>query len=519
MSTQKPVEVATQERAGRTITVRCPADGRVVAEVKDHTPDEVGAIAQELRLAQPAWAASGFDERARWLGRWRDWVLDHQERLLELLQQEAGKSYGDASIEILAAVEVINYYVGHGKDFLADEHPRPAGLANQVKRLRVRHHPHQLVGVITPWNYPLAMPFMDVPQALLAGCAVLSKPSEETPLAWQEAVRGWQEDLGAPNVLACTTGLGPTGASVVDTVDMVQFTGSTATGRKIGARCGERLIPASLELGGKDPMIVLADADLERAANGAIWGGFFNGGQSCTAVERVFVEAPVYDRFVALVVEKARALRQGMDTPGSYATDFGAIANEKQVQLIDRHVQEAVARGARAVTGGRRGEHCNYPATVLLDVDTGMACMQEETFGPTLPIMRVADVDEAVDRANETDYGLSASVWTKDAAKAEWVADRLQAGAVNHNDAMMNVFQFPVPHGGWRSSGVGSRFGGAGGIRKYTHPQVYVTARVEPKTEMHWYPHTRRKGRLTAVMLPLIAARDWRRRLGLKARS
>jgi acyl-CoA reductase-like NAD-dependent aldehyde dehydrogenase len=256
--------------SARLIEIRCPADGRLVGRVADTTPDEVGAVALQLRLAQPAWEALGLAGRRVWLGAWRDWILDHQERLLELLQEEGGKSYGDASIEILAAVEVINYYLANAAGFLADEHPSPAGLANKVKKLRVRHRPHQLVAVITPWNYPLAMPMMDIPQALIAGCAVLAKPSEETPLALQEAVRGWHEDLGGPNVIACVTGRGATGAAVVDAVDMVQFTGSTATGRRIGGRAGERLIPASLELGGKDPMIVLADADLERAANGAV---------------------------------------------------------------------------------------------------------------------------------------------------------------------------------------------------------------------------------------------------------
>jgi acyl-CoA reductase-like NAD-dependent aldehyde dehydrogenase len=514
MSTE--ISTPSEAAAGRRkpIEIRCPADGRVVGSVADTSADEVAAIAQELRLAQPGWEALGVAGRCAWLGRWRDWILDNQERLLKLLQDEAGKSYGDASIEILAAVEVINYYVSNGPDFLADEHPSPAGLANKVKKLRVRHRPHQLVGIITPWNYPLAMPGMDVPQALIAGCAVLSKPSEETPLAWQEAVRAWHEDLGGPNVIACVAGRGETGQAVVDVVDMVQFTGSTGTGRKIGARAGERLIPCSLELGGKDPMIVLADADLERAANGAVWGGFFNAGQSCTAVERVYVEAPVYDEFVRLVTDKVRGLRQGMDPAGTFTTDYGALANAKQVGIVDRHVSEALERGARALTGGSAGEHCNYPATVLVDVDNSMSCMREETFGPTLPIMKVDSAEQAVELANDSPYGLSASVWTRDKATGERVANQLHAGAVNLNDAMMNVFQFPVPHGGWRESGVGARFGGAGGIRKYTHPQVYVEPRIAPKTEIHWYPHSARKGKLTATMVRLIGARDWRRRLG-----
>jgi acyl-CoA reductase-like NAD-dependent aldehyde dehydrogenase len=497
------------------IAVRCPADGRVLGRVANTSADEVAAMAQELRLAQREWETIGFDRRRKWLGKLRDWTLDNRDLLLGLIQAEAGKSYGDAGIEILGVVETINYYVTNGAAFLADEHPSPT-IANKAKNLRVRHLPYQLVGNISPWNFPLAMPMMDIPQALLAGCAVLAKPSEETPLALAELIRAWNEDLGAPNVLACVTGMGETGAAVVDCVDMVQFTGSTATGRKIAMRCAERLIPCSLELGGKDPMIVLADADLERAANGALWGGFFNAGQTCTSIERVYVEASVYDEFTELVVEKAKTLRQGMDKPGAFAADVGALANEKQVGIVSRHVEDAVARGARAVTGGEPGDHCNYPPTVLLDVTHEMSCMCEETFGPTLPIMKVNDAAEAVEKANDTSYGLSASVWTRDKEKAERIAGQLQVGAVNHNDAMMNVFQFPAPHGGWRESGLGARFGGAPGIRKYTHPQVYVTAKIEPKKEMHWYPYTKAKGRLTRVIVPMIAARDWRRRLGLR---
>ncbi|MEA2170760.1 MAG: hypothetical protein QOF76_4060 [Solirubrobacteraceae bacterium] len=517
MSTETPAKASTA--SPDTFDVECPADGRVVATLKNYSADEVGAIAQELRLAQPAWEALGFKGRAVWLGRWRDWILDNQDNLLKLLQDEAGKSYGDATIEILAAVETINYYSANGEAFLADEHPSPAGVANAAKQLTVSHRPYQLTGNVSPWNFPLAMPLMDIPQALLAGCAVLSKPSEVTPLAIQEAIRGWNEDLGAPNVIACVTGLGATGAAVVDNVDMIQFTGSTATGRKIGAAAGERLIPCSLELGGKDPMIVLNDADLERASNGALWGGFFNAGQTCTSVERVYVEEGVYDEFTKIVVEKVGKLRQGMDAPGTFKADYGAVANEKQRDLIDGHVQDAVKNGARAVTGGKPGTHCNYPATVLLDVTNDMRCMQEETFGPTLPIMKVRDAEEAIELANDTEYGLSASVWTKDKERAKSIAARLQAGAVNHNDAMMNVFQFPAPHGGWKTSGVGSRFGGAGGILKYTHPQVLVQSRVATKTELYWYPHTKSSGRIGRIALSMIGARDWRRRLGRKPKK
>lgn len=499
------------------ITVRCPADGREIGAIAVQTAQQVAASGQRLRSAQPEWEALGPGGRAKWLARWRDWFIDNRMRLLGIVQAEGGKSWGDATIEGLAAVEAINYNVTVAPAMLRDGHPRPAGLANKLKRLSVRHRPYPLVGLITPWNYPLAMPMLDCPAALMAGCAVLSKPSEVTPLSWIAAVEGWKE-IGAPPVLDVVTGDGTTGAAVVDNVDMVQFTGSTATGRRIGARAGERLIPVSLELGGKDAMIVLADADLERATNAAVWGGFFNAGQSCTAVERVYVENAIYDEFLDALVAKVRKLRVGMDQIGGYTADFGALATEQQLELVERHVQQAVEAGARILTGGHRGERGYlYQPTVLVDVTNDMACMREETFGPTLPIVRVADADEAVRLANDSIYGLSASVWSKRKHVARAVAQRLNVGAVNINSVMMNVFQFPIPQAGWLESGVGAR-AGAHGILKYTRPQALVSDLIEPDSEVFWYPHTARLGALQERAVSLLGARDWRRRLGRNPR-
>jgi acyl-CoA reductase-like NAD-dependent aldehyde dehydrogenase len=507
----------TNEHADTSVEVRNPANGTVAGVVPDMSATQVRDLADTLRAAQPAWEALGPDARARHLRRWLDWIVDHQEQVLGLVHREAGKSWGDAQIELLVAMEVINYYTKHGAQFLADETRRPHGPASLIKDLRIRYRPYPLIGVITPWNYPLAMPMMDVPGALMAGAAVLTKPSEETPLAWAEVVRAWNEEIGAPPVLGCATGRGDTGRAVVDVVDMVQFTGSTATGRRIGVRCAERLIPVSLELGGKDAMIVLSDAPMQRTIRGAIWGGLFNSGQSCIAVERIYVEEPVYDDFVSRLVAEVNTLRQGHDAQGSFATEFGAMATESQVQIVERHVADAVAKGARVLTGGTRGAHgLFYPPTVLVDVDHTMSCMREETFGPLLPIMKVADEREAVALANDSNYGLASSVWTTSKERAERVGTQLEAGGVNINNAMTNVFQFPLPMGGWKESGLGHRFGGADGIRKYCRQQAFVSERVNLPTETHWYPYSPRKGKLTGRVLRLLEMHDWRRRLGLR---
>ncbi|ORW23605.1 aldehyde dehydrogenase family protein [Mycobacterium palustre] len=472
-------------------------------------------MARRLRVAQPAWAAMGFQARRVWLERFRDWILDNEDRLLRLVQDETGKTWGDLPIgEIVASVDVLNYWARNAEKFLAPEKARPHNVMMATKRMRVTYQPHQLVGSITPWNAQLAMQMLDIPAALMAGCAVLTKASEVTPLAWAAAVDGWKE-IGAPDVLDAVTGRGEAGAAVVDAVDMIQFTGSVGTGRRIGVRAAERMIPCCLELGGKDAMIVLADADIDRAAKAAVWGGFYNAGQICVSIERVYVEAPVYDEFVAKVVELTRKLRVGTDAPNSYDADIGAVATPDQLSIIERHVADAVAGGATVATGGRRvpGPGLFHQPTVLLGVDESMACMREETFGPTLPIVKVADADEAVRRANDSEFGLAASVFTRDHAKGRAIAERVDSGSVNVNNVMTNVFQLPVPFGGRRSSGLGARHGGAEGIRKYCWQKSIIEERFNLPSEIYWYPTKARNIRLMTRAARLLSAGDWKRRL------
>ena len=275
---------------------------------------------------------------------------------------------------------------------------------------------------------------------------------------------------------------------------MIMFTGSTATGKKVMAKAAETLTPVSLELGGKDPMVVLADADVERAANAAVYYAMLNGGQTCVSVERVYVEAPVYDDFVAKVTEKARALRNDRST-GPGTADVGSMTFPPQVDIVERHVRDAVDKGARVVVGGERGHDGQggywFEPTVLVDVDHTMDCMREETFGPTLPIMKVADAEEAIRLANDSPYGLGGAVFSKDVARGEAVARRIEAGAVCVNDSNVNYTALELPMGGAKASGLGSRHG-ADGIRKYTQQQALLISRVHPKRDLHMYPYSAR---------------------------
>ena len=496
------------------VVVTCPATGKVVGRVPVATSVEVEAVAARLRAAQPAWHRIGVEGRSRWLGKWRDWLLDHSDELLTLLQLETGKSWGDANIEI-AGVQIINYWIDNAADFLADETVRPYSAANAAKKLTIAYEPYPLVGMITPWNGPLSIPLFDIPAALMAGCAVLSKPSEVTPLAWRAAVEGWKE-IGAPDVFDAVNGFGETGAALVDVVDYVMFTGSVNTGRRIGVAAAQRLIPCSLELGGKDAMIVCADADIDRAADGAVWGAFAYTGQVCISVERVYVEEPVYDEFVSKVVAKTSQLRQGMDSRHDFSREVGSLTTAQQLAIVSDHVDDAVRKGAKVLVGGKSGDPAGlfYEPTVLVDVDHDMKCMREETFGPTLPVMKVRDVAEAIEKANDSDLGLSGSVWTRDKNKAMALARKMNTGTVNINNVITNVLQFPVPMEGWNESGVGSRSGGAAGIRKFCRTKSIVAERVAMKKEPLWYPYSRKKGKTIAAMLRMTTARDWRRRLG-----
>ncbi len=473
-----------------TLEVENPATGETIATVPSLGAEEIGALVARARDAQLGWEALGFEGRAEVLLRARRWLGEHSERVVETIVSETGKSWDDAEFsEVIYGVSALHFWARKAPEYLADEEVETANPFVRGRRTIVRYRPLGVVGVIGPWNYPLTNSFGDCIPALAAGNAVVMKPSEVTPLT-SLLMAEMLADSGLPEgVFQVATGGGETGAALVDKVDFVHFTGSVETGCKVMERAARTLTPVGLELGGKDPMIVLADADLERAANAAVAYGMGNAGQTCISVERVYVEEPVHDEFVGLLTERVAALRTG-EPAGPGTVDLGAITFPPQIDLIASHVDDAVERGARVLTGGRRADGPGrfYEPTVLVDVDHTMLCMREETFGPTLPVMRVADAEEAVRLANEGRYGLAASVWTRDVRRGEELARRVEAGACCVNDAQLNYAVLELPMGGWKQSGLGSRHG-ADGIRKYAARQsILVTPPTAPPRELHYFP-------------------------------
>jgi betaine-aldehyde dehydrogenase len=509
------VDSSNGAAAAETMDVLNPATGETIARVPVDPPEAVAATVARVRAAQPDWEATGIEGRYHWLGKLRDWLLDNSDRVLDTMQRETGKVRADASNEPAYLADTINFYGTQAAKFIGEESIRPHSPLLAAKKLRVQYRPYPVVGIISPWNFRLILSLGDAIPALMAGAAVVIKPSEFTPLGIAEVAEAWKREIGGPDVFDVVQGIGETGGALVDAVDYVQFTGSDRTGRKVMARAAETLTPVSLELGGKDPMIVLADADLDRAANAAAWGGMFNSGQVCISVERIYVEEPAYDEFVGKLTAEVGKLRQGSDDVRD-PKDVGAMTSPNQTAIVEGQVDDALAHGARALTGGKRvpGPGDYFEPTVLVDVDHSMKVMRDETFGPVVGVMKVRDAEEALRLANDTRYGLSGSVFGE-RGNAERVARRVECGAVNVNDVLVNYFASDVPMGGWKESGIGYRHG-AQGIRKFCRTESLVITRFAGKREPTWYPYTRGRRGLIARMVQLINARDWRRRLGLK---
>ncbi len=451
-----------------------PATGEVLAEFEPASRAEVQAAVARARAAAPGWQQLDVGERARYLMRVKGVLYRRREEITALITREAGKPPLEALVaEVMAALDILEYFARFGTEFLAPQRVPHHNLAVKFKRGRLSYEPHGIIGVISPSNYPLNVPFGEMAPALVAGNTVVLKPSEFTPqigLLIQDLCDAAGLPPGVVNVLV---GDGTTGSALVDSdIDKLVFTGSVPTGKRIQAVAAERLLPTVLELGGKDPMIVCADADLETASSGAVWGAFTNAGQACLSVERLYVARAVAERFIQLSVDKAGRLRVGPgDDP---TTDVGPLIRPRQVAVVEDHVEDAIAKGAKVLAGGRRPNLPGffYEPTVLTGVNHTMRIMRQETFGPVLPIMVVDNDDEAVALANDSEFGLSASVWTSDGARGRRLARRLHAGAIMVNDCISYFGVCEAPHGGIKASGIGrsrSRLGLQEMVRvKYT---------------------------------------------------
>src|SRR3954449_5882616 len=499
--------------SSETFEVTNPADGSVIASVPLDGAAEVAETVDRVRANQPAWEALGIKGRAQWLYKLRDWILDHQDEIADTMQLETGKVHGEAAGESVYVTDLINFYGKKGHKFIGDERVPAHSPLLKTKKLKVQYRPHPVVGVISPWNFPLVLSLGDAIPALVAGCAVVVKPSEITPLGLGEIVEAWKTEIGGPDVFDVVNGMGETGSALVDEADFIQFTGSDRTAKKVLARAAETLTPVSAELGGKDPMIVLGSANVEKAVNAATWGAFANSGQICISVERLYVEEPIYDEFVTRFTEEVRKLNQGSDGR-EHGKDVGAMTFPPQTEIVESHVADARERGATILTGGERlsGEGDWYPPTVITDVDHSMKVMRDESFGPVVGVMRVRDADQAVQLANDSRYGLSASVFGSK-RQAEAVARKLEVGTANVNDVLVGFLVSDVPMGGWKDSGIGFRHGDYG-LKKFVRPESIVITRFGGKREPLYFPYTEKRRQQLRKLSDFFAARDWRRRLG-----
>jgi len=476
----------------RMIEVTNPATGEKIDEVRSFTSAEAREAIDRARKAQRHWRARPIKERSRVMRRFRDVLLDRSEEVCNLISRENGKVLQEAfQMEVFPIVDLIGYFTSRADDILA---PRRIELhLLKHRRSYIHYKPRGVVLIISPWNFPFAIPMGEVIMALLAGNAVVLKPASLTPLIALEARKLFDEAGLDPDIFQVLPCPGRIASEMIEMgVDYVNFTGSTEVGVRVSETCGKRLIPCSMELGGKDAAIVLPDADLDVVTGSLVWGAFANAGQVCASIERAFVPETLYDQLVDRVVAKTQKLRVG--NPLEDGTDMGPMTDRTQLAVVERQVSEALAQGARALTGGGRVDRPGqfFAPTVLVDVREDMACWRDETFGPTLPIVKYREVEEAIERANNSPFGLDAYVYGRDAAECRRVAERLEAGTVMVNETLITHACPETPWGGVKQSGVG-HVHSDDGLRDLCVP-YHVNEEVlpTPKWSPFWQPYSHR---------------------------
>ncbi len=480
-----------------------PATGEELGRVAVWTAAEVVRAVARARAAQRSWAALSFRERGRIVLAARALVLAEMDELAHLISRESGKPAAEAiSMEIVPTLDLMQFFARRTARLLKRERV-PVGLYELMGRTsHIEYRPLGVVGIISPWNFPWAIPLGEVVMALMAGNAVVLKPSELTPLVAVK-IGDVFERAGLPaGLLEIVTGAGATGAALVESgVDKIMFTGSVATGKRVAEAAARRLLPVVLELGGKDPMIVFEDADTEAAAHAAVWGAFANSGQACASVERCYVHERVAQEFTARVVELTRGLKQ--DVGAREGTDLGAMSSARQMAIVEEHVSEAVERGATLLTGGGRAhvegatptEPLFHQPTVLTGVNHTMRVMREETFGPVLPLMTFKTEEEAISLANDSEFGLTASVWTRDLKRGRRVASRVEAGTVMVNEVLYTHGIAQTPWGGVKQSGTGRTHGRLGLLELVAPHHVHVN-RLARLQDFWWFNYTPEATRL-----------------------
>jgi acyl-CoA reductase-like NAD-dependent aldehyde dehydrogenase len=487
-----------------TYDVRRPADGSLLATLPVQGAAAVAEAVAAARRAQTSWAALGAERRAGRLAALGGVLRRRCDDIARSVRGETGKPMAEAITEVLVSADLVRFYTDEAPRHLRPRRVSPGWMP--WKKAWVEREPHGVIGAITPWNYPFILAMDCVSPALFAGNGVVLKPSEFTPLTTL-LIPDLCREAGLPDDLVrVVTGDGRTGEALVrSAVDRVVFTGSSATGRKIMAVAAETLKPVTLELGGKDPAIVLEDADLERAVAGVAFGALFNAGQTCLSIERVLVARPVYDDFV----RRTEALVSSLTAGTGPEADVGPIVTPAQLAIIERHVAEAVAQGARVLTGGALQSPGSrvYLPTVLVDVDPAMAVMSQESFGPLLPILPFEDEDDAVRKANAGGYGLFASVWTRDRARGLRLGRKLRAGGVSINDVLSHYAVPGLPIGGVGDSGFGKRRG-LEGLEEMCRTRTLLADRGGRSREPWWYPYSAPQTRLIRAVL------EWRTRRG-----
>lgn len=481
--------ISAQLEQTSEIISRDPATGEETGRAWLTSPKEVERAVSRARAAQPAWARLSFKERGGVIRKAREIMLSQMDAIATLISRETGKPVSEAlSMEIVPTLDAMRYFAQKTAKLLQPQKLNIGQYRLMGRSSKIVYKPVGVVGIISPWNFPLATPAEEIVMALMAGNAVVLKPSELTPFT---AIKIGEifRSAGVPDgLLEIVTGDGSTGAALIDArVDKIMFTGSVDTGKRVAEAAAKHLTQVVLELGGKDPMLVLADADIDNAARGAVWGAFANAGQACASVERCYVHESIAPQFLARVLAETQSLKQDAGTEAD--TDIGAMTNEGQRGIVEEHVNDAVERGANVVTGGKRSSNLKgyfYPPTVLTNVDHGMVVMREETFGPVLPLMTFNTEDEAIRLANDSVYGLTASVWTKDIARGRSIAERIEAGTVMVNEVLYTHGIAQTPWGGVKQSGYGRTHGREGLLELVTAQHIHVN-RIWFLPDLWWF--------------------------------